>query len=255
MKKSLFILVAVVLIVGCKTDDYQPETKKEPEQLAKIDKISLDSKSYSKTISLSRDLQKENATLELKNKSFWISNLKINANKISFDVLENIYFDKGFRFDTVLVLVEKTVIGKIAVAQARNRVTDKRLIWANETALYRNIELPLKSYSGLELTKYVYNLGKTTNGKDSYKNYPAFAYCIDMNIDPANNMEWYLPSIVDMQEVHSRVYNFFSLYVYWWTATDTESYVIPHSDTNGTTKFSKSDDYWIYSFRVGSKEQ
>ena len=255
MKQVLYIIIPVILLVGCKKGDTEPEIKKAPVQLSKIDNISLDSKSSSKTISLSRDVQIENARLELKNKSFWISNLKINADKVSFDVLENIYFDKGFRFDTISILVDNSIIGKIPIVQARNRISDKRQVWANELALYRKTELPLNSYNGLELTKYVYDLEIATNGKDSYKNYPAFAYCIDMNIDPAHNMEWYFPSIEEMLDAHYHNYYFFTSHVYWWTASDSESFAFPHSETNGSTKFSKSEDYWIYAFRVGSKEQ
>ena len=49
------------------------------------------------------------------------------------------------------------------------------------------------------MTKLVYNLEKTTGGKDSYRNYPAFASCIEMNHDPENNMELYLPSDNEMR--------------------------------------------------------
>ncbi len=43
---------------------------------------------------------------------------------------------------------------------------------------------------------------ETTNGNDSYRNYPAFAFCIVMNHDPENNMEWYLPSDKPASDSH-----------------------------------------------------
>ena len=255
MKNLQLLIVFAIIISSCKKDDLKSEEPKVV-QLEKIAPVSIDSKSHSETITLSRDVQKEGAAIILKDKSFWISNLKLNSNKLSFDVLENIYYDKGFRFDTILITVKDIIIGKITVVQARNRNSDKRCVWANLNANYINKTIAPNISSGLDLTKYVYNLGKTTNGVDNYKNYPAFAYCIDMNKDPANNMEWYLPSLAEMQDVQNRYnYHFFSLHVYWWTASDYGSNVFPFSETNGTTLFSKSEDYWIYAFRTGSKEQ
>lgn len=60
-------------------------------------------------------------------------------------------------------------------------------------------------------------------GKDSYKNYPAFAYCIEMNHDPENNMEWHLPSLHEMGKyANGQSYEGtpFDKHNYWWSASE-----------------------------------
>ena len=120
--------------------------------------------------------------------------MKLSGKTISFNVLENSEIETGHRFDTIVISYKNERIGAICVTQARKPISTKRLVWALSNAMYRNKALCNSGMSGLEVTKAIYNLSKTTNGKDSYKNYPAFAYCIEMNHDPENNMEWHLPS-------------------------------------------------------------
>ena len=141
-----------------------------------------------------RDIESEGCIINLKDNSYWITKLKLSGKTISFNVLENSEIETGHRFDTIVISYKNERIGAICVTQARKPISTKRLVWALSNAMYRNKALCNSGMSGLEVTKAIYNLSKTTNGKDSYKNYPAFAYCIEMNHDPENNMEWHLPS-------------------------------------------------------------
>ena len=162
--------------------------------MASIDDVSLNYKPSSESVSLSRDVEVEGAVVKLKKGVSWINNVRLSGNKILFDVEENTTTQKGHRFDTICVVAKGQIIGKVCVSQARNPFSGSRLAWDNSKALYQEKALSDKDLSGLEMTKLVYNLEKTTGGKDSYKNYPAIAFCIEMNHDPEHHMEWYLPS-------------------------------------------------------------
>lgn len=221
--------------------------------LAPISTISLDASASSQSVELSRNTN--NATAQTQDNAFWISDLKVYENKVTFKVIENIYYERGHRVDTVLISEKGHLIGKFAVTQARNRKSNTNLVWAVSDAPCRNqtLELPDK-YDGLKNTIYVYNLEKTTGGKDSYKNYPAFAYCIDMNADPENNMEWYLPSYGEVLDSENRD-EIFKGHVYWWNADNFEGYGFPFGVGSGTTKKSKGQTYWVYAFHKNTKEK
>ncbi len=138
-----------------------------------------------------------------------------------------------------------------------------RLVWANANAMYRNTPLATSDYlSGLEMTKLVYNLEKTTSGKDSYRNYPAFAFCIEMNHDPENNMEWYLPSEDVMRTyAHGQSYSGTPLvkHNYWWTSTENtlngNAFNLYSGSIASRGAVSKSEDWWVVAFRNGKIEE
>ena len=149
--------------------------------------------------------------------------MKLSGKTISFNVLENSEIETGHRFDTIVISYKNERIGAICVTQARKPISTKRLVWALSNAMYRNKALCNSGMSGLEVTKAIYNLSKTTNGKDSYKNYPAFAYCIEMNHDPENNMEWHLPSENEIRAyAKGQSYKGTPLYQhnYWWSSSE-----------------------------------
>lgn len=180
---------------------------------------------------------------------------------ISFDVEENTGTSSGHRFDTLVVAVNGIRIGTICVTQSRNPFSDNRLVWANANALYRKEPLNSSDLSGLEKTKLVYNLEKTTGGKDSYKNYPAFAFCIEMNHDPENNMEWYLPSEDEIRSYdHAQSYSGTPIarHNYWWSSSeDSEGNAFNVYSGSIATRGAvyKGQDWWVVAFKNGKIEE
>lgn len=194
MKKNPIIAAcfAVLLITWCGGKETAEVERPVPQKLAPVANVSLDSNPSSQTVTLSRDVESEGAILSLRDNSSWIKRLSLNGNLVTFDVEENPNRVTGHRFDTIVVSVGNVRIGTVCVSQARNRRAAEKLQWENSNAIYKDKSLPDGLETGKELTMFIYNLEKTTGGADSYKNYPAFAYCIEMNHDPANDMEWHL---------------------------------------------------------------
>ena len=141
--------------------------------LPQMSNVSLSYRASAETVTLARDVEAEGGTVSLKKGVSWINNIHLSGKVLPFDVEENTGISSGHRFDTLVVAVNGTRIGTICVTQARNPFSESRLVWANANALYRKEPLNSSNLSGLEKTKLVYNLEKTTGGKDSYKNYPA----------------------------------------------------------------------------------
>lgn len=128
--------------------------------------------------------------------------------------------------------------------------------------MYRDKALCGHGMSGIEITKAIYNLEKTTNGKDSYKNYPAFVYCIEMNHDPENNMEWHLPSFDEMmacRKGQSYIGTPLEQHNYWWTATENsirgDAFNLYSKSIVSRSSVSKSGDWWVMVFRNGYMEE
>lgn len=246
MKRILFVAWSIVVLTSCSSEE--SESKKKIELLPNIKNVSLNSKSSSQEVLLPKDIESEGAVVSLKDNAFWINHLSLKQNKITFDVIENIYTEQGHRFDTIEIKVDKIRIGTVCVTQARQSISPNNMVWAYSNAPLFDGELPEK-LSGMEATKYIFNLEKTTKGKDNYKNYPVFAYCIEMNHDPENNMEWHLPTSFEMSGY--RGYQILDKHEYWWTATDGSGRGYPFSTSHGTTPKSKSERYWVYAFRNG----
>jgi len=250
-------------LASCGGDDEESggSTSTKVSPLPQMSNVSLSYHASVETVTLARDVQAEGATVSLKKGVSWINNIQLSGKILSFDVEENNVTSSGHRFDTLVVAVNGTRIGTICVTQARNPFSDTRLVWANENALYLNKQLTTTDLSGLEMTKLIYNLEKSTGGKDSYKNYPAFAFCIEMNHDPENNMEWYLPSY---DEIHSYAHDEsyagtpFGKHNYWWSSSE--------EPVDGYAAFiytkgidlevkPKSKDWWVVAFRNGKIEE
>ncbi len=260
-----FALVTMLnlCLVSCGGDDEESENiSSKVTPLPQMSNVSLSYRSSVETVTLARDVQAEGATVSLKKGVSWINNIQLSGKVISFDVEENTGTSTGHRFDTLVVAVKGTRIGTICVTQARNPFSDSRLVWANENALYRKKALSTSELSGLEMTRLIYNLEKTTGGKDSYKNYPAFAFCIEMNHDPENNMEWYLPSEDEIRSyAHAQSYSGtpISKHNYWWSSSE------DHIDGNAYNVYSgsiasrgavfKGQDWWVVAFRNGKIEE
>lgn len=210
MKKVLFIFMTAIFFVGCSGTENEEVGK--IISLNKIDDISLDYNAYSQTIIVSRNI--ENCKYYIKGNSFWLSNVEIKDNKISFDVLENIYYQKGYRSDSIIITEKDNKIGSIAVFQARNPYSPTKLAWCTDNATYKNKGID-GNLTGKQVTEFICNISKTTSGKDSYKNYPAIAYCIEMNHD-LNNIEWYLPSPSEMMKIlANKGFEFFKFNNFW----------------------------------------
>lgn len=251
-KTFLFFTIAIMAVSACSKSnepEITPETKHNTTPLAKIDNISLDSNASSQTVTLSRDVESDEGEVLLADGSTWIKHLSLKGNTITFDVEENPNITTGHRFDTILVKISNVRVGAICVTQARTRTPLNTMEWCTTNASYYRKEMP--KLSGQELTKLIYNLEKTTNGADSYKNYPAFAYCIEMNHDPDNNMEWHLPSNDEIPDVRGD--NRFTDN-YYWTASGLrdENYAHVYKTNSGATTRQKDKKYLVYVFRNGS---
>ncbi len=263
MKKISFLMaiLPIMLFAACSNDDDNNKAI-ETQKLPQINNVSLNYHSSEQTVSLPRDVASEGATITLKDESYWITQLKLNGNTISFRVLENTDIETGHRFDTIIISSQNKRIGSICVSQARKTISSTRLLWATSSALYRNSPLCQSDMSGIEVTKAIYNLSKTTKGKDSYKNYPAFAYCIEMNHDPENNMEWHLPSLNEMGAyAKGQSYKGTPLYQhnYWWSASENylngNAYYLYSESTATRGAVSKGEDWWVMAFKNGKMEE
>ncbi len=265
MKRYLTISAAVSLLLAftsCSSSDKDELTETKVKQLQTLDNISLNYNSSRECVDLGRDVESEGATVTLKKGASWINNIQLSGNMLSFDVEENSNISTGHRFDTILVAINGIRIGSVCVTQARNPFSTTRLVWANSNAMYRNSALSNTELSGLEMTRKIYSLEKTTGGKDSYKNYPAFAFCIEMNIDPENNMEWYLPSEDEIRSyAHGQSYSGTPIakHNYWWSSSENhingKAYNVSSTTIASRGAVSKSEDWWVVAFRNGKIEE
>ena len=267
MKRTTILLLIIAgMFASCSTDENNKSIVIDPpveiDSLPHIDNVSLNYHNSEQIIELARNIEEEGASISLKDNSYWISKLKLNGNKITFTALENQDIELGHRYDTILISVNGIRIGTICVSQARKPISAERLVWATSKAMYRNKALCESEMSGLEITKAIYNLEKTTNGKDSYKNYPAFAYCIEMNHDPENNMEWHLPSLYEMK-VYAKGQSYdgtpFEEHNYWWSATENslkgDAFNLYSVSTVSRGSVSKGGDWWVMAFKNGKMEE
>ncbi len=263
---NLHVVLAVVTLFFCLVScgDDEGEVSMIPTDITKLpltDNVSLNYGASTNTVVLPRDIQAEGAKLSLKKGVSWINNIQLSGRVISFDVEENTGISTGHRFDTLVIAVNGTRIGSICVTQARNPFSESRLVWANENALYLKAALSNSDLSGLEMTKLVYNLEKTTGGKDSYKNYPAFAFCIEMNHDPENNMEWYLPSENEIRSyAHAQSYSATPIakHNYWWSSSEDgvgNAYNVYSGSIATRGAVYKGQDWWVVAFRNGKIEE
>lgn len=269
MKKKVYLyLLALatfttlnICMASCGNDDEESVSTTKVTPLPQMSNVSLSYRASVETVTLARDVQAEGATVSLKKGVSWINNIQLSGKVISFDVEENTGTSAGHRFDTLVVAVNGTRIGTICVTQARNPFSESRLVWANANALYRKEPLNSSDLSGLEKTKLVYNLEKTTGGKDSYKNYPVFAFCIEMNHDPENNMEWYLPSEDEIRSYdHAQSYSGTPIarHNYWWSSSeDSEGNAFNVYSGSIATRGAvyKGQDWWVVAFRNGKIEE
>lgn len=254
------LFLSTGICTSCSSSDEDNNSQAKP--LSSIDNVSLNYRSSVETVTLSRDVESEGAVVKLKKGVSWINNIRLSGNKILFDVEENTTTTSGHRFDTICVAVKGQIIGSVCVTQARNPFSDTRLAWANSNATYLNKALSDKDLSGLEMTKLVYNLEKTTGGKDSYKNYPAFAFCIEMNHDPEHNMEWYLPSedeIRSYAESQSYKGTPIARHNYWWSSTENQfngsAFNVYSGSVASRGSVSKAGEWWVVAYRNGKIEE
>lgn len=267
MKKILYFACVLLTCtcVACSSSDDEEGAKEKTTiiPLPAIKDISLNYNASNESVTLSRDVQSEGAKARLKGGVSWINNLNLNGRNITFNVEENNNVNVGHRYDTIMIEVQGLCIGKICVTQARNPFSSTRLAWANESAMYRHKALSQTDLSGLEMTKLVYNLEKSTGGKDSYKNYPAFAFCIEMNHDPEHNMEWYLPSEEELFSYGYASQSFkgtpLARHNYWWSSSENSltgsAYNVDASNYASRGAVSKSGEWWVVAFRNGKIEE
>lgn len=255
----LFLFIGIHTSCSSSSDD---DVGSQVKPLASIDNVSLNYHSSAEAVTLSRDVETEGAVVKLKKGVSWINNIRLSGNKILFDVEENTTTTSGHRFDTICVAVKGQVIGTACVTQARNPFSDSRLAWANSNAMYQNQALSDKDLSGLEMTKLVYNLEKATGGRDSYKNYPAFAFCIEMNHDPEHNMEWYLPSEDEIRSyAQSQSYKGTPIarHNYWWSSSENHysgsAFNVYSGSVASRGSVSKAGEWWVVAYRNGKIEE
>lgn len=253
-KLQVVTLGALLFCSACSKEEREPEI----QPLPKIENVSLNYHSSAQTLTLPRNIEAEGSEISIKDNSYWITKLRLEGNILSFEILENTEIERGHRFDTILIANKGKRIGSICVTQARNPISMTRLAWANADATYKNTPISDGKLSGLEMTKLIYELSKSTNGKDSYKNYPAFAFCIEMNHDPERNIEWYLPSLSELQNCASgQSYAGTPLYQhnYWWSSTENalngNAFSLYSKSYASRGAESKSGKWWVMAFKNG----
>jgi len=195
MNKFLLLIASSLLLfaaVGCSNDNggEKPDTPAVPPQLGELAPISLSHEELvsEKIIPVVYSNKIKITTVGHLSITSQLSAADKSRTKIMLYIVPNSDDTKGYLESSVSINYDETCIGTFKVYQARRRYSTMPVNWSKAVGKLSNLPK-----DGLEATKYVYNLEKTTNGADSYKNYPAFAWCIDMNYDPENNMEWYLP--------------------------------------------------------------
>lgn len=260
MRKYLVISALCLIFIGC--SDKNANSPLDAKLLPKMDNVSLNNHSSFQEVKLARDVDSEGAVVSLKYDSPWIRDLQLKGNIISFNCLENTDIETGHRFDTIIISVQNKRIGTICVTQARKPISSKELQWATIDALYRNKALCNSDMSGKQVTMAIYSLSKTTNGKDSYKNYPAFAYCIEMNHDPENNMEWHLPSLKEMRKyINGQSFEGTPIFShnYWWTASENDlrgdAFNLYSKSAASRGSVDKWESCWVMAFRNGEMEE
>lgn len=211
MKQSYFLALICVVCFACEKGESNNDdgSSNTTIVLNPIADVCVDYPSESTTISVSQNI--ENKDITVIPDDTWVRNFKITGNTISFDVLENTERTRGYRSLKVKLMQNDKEIGIYSVFQTRRPTSEGTMIFANSNATTSPL-IPVNITNGLDATKYVYNLEKTTSGRDSYKNYPAFAFCIEMNHDPENNMEWFLPSNDEITEGKPYYNDFKKLY-------------------------------------------
>ena len=250
---SALLLTAGAFVVSCGKDPSQTdEIKHNTSPLSAISDISLDSNPSSQVVKLSRNVESDEAVVSIEDNSSWIRHLKLSGNEISFDVEENPNVTTGHRYDNIIITIDDVKVGSFLVTQARNRKAPNTLQWANSDATYYNQELPSNLTTGKAITEFIYNLEKTTNGKDSYKNYPAFAYCIEMNHDPEHNMEWHMGMESETEDM--RMYGQFGDDYYWCADDLSETYARVYKYNSGATSRKKTEYKLVYAFRNGKMD-
>lgn len=251
MRKIILLSALFFCLESCQNEPLQTKV----EQLPAIDNVSLNHRGQDVQIELPTSCT--DITVKAQYNSYWIDRLICSDNIITFYAVENTEVDRGYRVDTLRIYQKGIEIGNVCVVQARNSVSPTELKWALPDAIYSKISIDGNRYSGEEITRMVYNLEKTTNGEDSYKNYPAFAYCIDMNIDPENNMEWHLPDFGQMQSYRGNRQDYkdtpFAVHTFWWSATDSGDCAqwLKSTTTASHAPNPKSYEYHVMAFRNG----
>lgn len=245
MKKILFSIMVTLVIAGCsKSGDEKQNEDNTTINIEKPNDISASYDSEEYTVLLSENLiGVAEAKIHDYNSDF-IRNVKLSGNKISFWLEENSNTNRGYREGQIDIIVNGTCIQSFKVYQARNSECSEALQWCNDKGTFTtNDLLDFSKKTGKEITEYIYNLEKTTNGTDTYKNYPAFAYCIEMNHD-LPNIEWYLPTKNEMENILiEKGYRYFKNKEFWVNyGSTTGAIAIKFSDNHTqclTYKYSK----------------
>lgn len=259
--KKLFLLLFItpLLFISCSSSDDGGEPEVDYIQLDKVKPLSLSSESTTERVALSKDISGI-ATANIRDyNSDFIRNIKTYSENgktvVSFNVEENRPSQYGYREGYIDITQKDKVIGTIEVYQARPSQPLTRLVWATSAASYSEKDMKdLGISDGLEMTKFIFNLDKTTNGSDNYKNYPAFAYCIEMNRDPENNMEWHLPSDAEMDAVlKEKGHSYFGFKEFWTSHNfDYRAVVYYFSDNKVQTlskNYSKKSERYVYAVK------
>ena len=165
---------------------------------------------------------------------------------------------RGYRQGIIDITANDKVIQSFNVYQARNPEAPRTLQWCTEKASYGTADLYIKDFSAKQITQFICNLEEYTHGQNSYKNYPAFAYCIEMNHD-LSNIEWYLPSRSEMwNTLASKGYNYFKNKEFWISRSTIrgEAYILMiKSLSYGIAETYYPKDEYKYVFATRSEEE
>lgn len=220
MRNLLIILPVLFAFVfnACSSDSRENDVDEITIDRLEDLKTSYESKEYS--VKLSKDLT---GLAEVKIHDYnsdFIRDLKLKGDKIEFWLEENTNTSRGYRTGQIDIISSGKVIQTFNIYQSRTPFAPTTLQWSNANATFDPDELAdvVQSSNAKEITQFVYNLEKNTNGRDSYKNYSAFAYCIEMNPDPENNMEWYLPFGMALPIIRNGGWQLVNYKEYWTAA-------------------------------------
>lgn len=201
IKNIVCICALSLALFACERETPTPPVD-PPAPLLALDTIAPVSLGYEAANEVKVSVSKiiERSDISVTADDSWVRDISVKEQTISFMVSENPERTRGYRYLNILIKQEGKEIGRCKVYQSRRPISEEKLAFATEKASNNLSDYfsDIEERDGLEMTKFVYNLEKTTGGKDNYKNYPAFAFCIDMNYDPENNMEWFLPSQNDV---------------------------------------------------------
>ena len=240
MKKYVF-LFSFIFFLSCSENEDNSLT-----QMGRVAEISRDYTEQSLSVKIPTQLNEQDIICNLRHDSYWINDILASKEHIKFHVELNSDRSKGYRSDTIDLFCKGVNVGYIEVYQARHPMSLQKLTWGPD------ILLSLPKGDGKKETEMLYHFCKNSDGRYSLSDFPAFAYCIEMNHNPEKNMEWYLPS--ERSEKYREVSN--NNYPFdFWSSTEYSRETVDirkwasNNEQHLTIAAFKNDRFYVYAVR------